>query len=134
MKKIIHLELELYHYNIIVSLIDDESDYNNTLDEISKYAIIPDDKREEVLQHIKLVGTNEGRTIEFHNTNLITIILKNENVNKVNFIENLVHEILHTTIIIFDNLNQPIENNKTDELFAYLNQFIVEKILNELYN
>ena len=79
------------------------------------------------------VKANDATTIIHHKTENI-IILLNESPKTNNFwMSILVHETSHATRKILQRINTPY-TDETEEVYAYLQQFIFEEILNNLDN
>ena len=86
-----------------------------------------------VMYILEKVKANDGTTIIHYKTEDI-IILMNESPKTNNFwLGILVHETSHATRKILDRINTP-HTEDTEEVYAYLQQFIFEEILNTLDN
>lgn len=84
-----------------------------------------------VMYIIEETQAHDATTVLHHKTGDI-IIMMNENPKTSNFwMSILVHETSHATRKILDRINTP-HTEDTEEVYAYLQQFIFEEILNNL--
>lgn len=119
------IRLSIYKTTIDVVIGGTEDDRKAFLSKFYEY--------NNVMYIIDEVKLNDATTILHHETKDI-IILMNESPNTSNFwMSVLVHETSHATRKILGRIDTP-HIKETEEVYAYLQQFIFEEILNNLDN
>ena len=110
--------LVVYPFDVLVSLGQTDEELKNV---IAKYGV-------EWSDNMKIVGQG---LFYMNPENQSIIRLKNVPVSCIDF-GFLHHEIFHATTFILDRMGMKLALLKSDEAYAYLNQFLVVEIYKKL--
>lgn len=122
------IPIGIYPFDLMISFNESDKKVRKAL---KKYNIIPEKSNEKTVFEMEKIKTKNGRMVMF--TGRQTIIRLNfmPRLNDPFEMALLQHEIFHTVGFFMSEINTPL-NDDTHEVYAYLVQYLTEKIYAEL--
>lgn len=102
------IKQDIFPFTILVSYQDTDEQFAGFL---NKYNLSAD------------INSSLGNCYEYEGHIVVIRINTKEKVKKI-----IVHECTHATSMLFNSLNTPLHPDYTDEVYAYFNAFLYEKI------
>lgn len=125
---VVPIHIDLYGYTIIVIYNTTKEDFLKALEDLS--ISIPDEIDYVCKNLFDISKSNDyGKYIHLYNENY-SFLMISKFPNTPSSIGILMHEIFHATTFILDKIGMKLKLLKSDEAYAYLQQYITTEIFN----
>lgn len=125
LKQNFFIELEIYPFDVMISVDESDDELRKTL---QGYKIDSD----EIENLMNMPETTRGRHVFFKSSHQTVVRLVSQ-PKRIEMEGVIIHEIFHVVTYIFKSIGMKLKLEVSDEAYAYLMQYLTEKIFTKIF-